>query len=99
MRAVISEGGGWSETQWSAETIRRRGVRAVVDGLRLRRQREQLVSERAYYFKENRMLRAHLQHLTALNGILRDFIHRHNGHQVFTQKTGNYWNDWPNFGE
>ena len=93
IRAVISDRGGGREMQWSAETIRRRGVRAVVTGLRLRKQHAELVSQRANHFEENRLLRAHLHHLTALNGVLREFIHGHDGREVFTQKTGNYWND------
>jgi len=48
---------------------------------------------------ENRLLRAHIQHLTALNAVLREFIHEHDGREVFTQKTGNYWNDRGDFGE
>jgi len=90
---VISDGVGGGETKWSGETIRRRGVRAVVDALRLNREHKQLSSLRAQHFEENRTLRISLQHLAALNGILRQFIRQHNGRGAFTQKTGNYWHD------
>jgi hypothetical protein len=39
-----------------------------VDCLRLRKEHELLSSQRADRLEENGMLRAHLQHLTALNG-------------------------------
>jgi hypothetical protein len=46
---------------------------------------------------ENRNLRASLQHLIVLNGVLREFIHQHSGCGGFMQKTGNSWNNNFNF--
>jgi hypothetical protein len=47
---------------WSQETIRRRGVRALVDCLRLRKEYRQLSSECADHIAENWELRVLLEH-------------------------------------
>lgn len=89
---MIAEGSGGGETKWSAETIRRRGVHAMVDALRLSKEHRQLSFQLADQLAENRNLRVYLQHLRALNESLRVFIQQHNGHGAFAQKTGNSWN-------
>jgi hypothetical protein len=72
--------------------MRQRGVRAVVDCLRLRKEHQQLSSERVSRLGDNRNLRANLQHMTALNSVLRDFIRHHTGRGALTENTGNSWN-------
>jgi hypothetical protein len=81
-----------AKRKWSQETIRRRGVRAVVAGLRLKKEHQELASDHAGHIKETRSLEASLKHLASRNDALRKAIKQRNGASGFTQKTGNSWN-------
>ena len=81
-----------AKRKWSQEAIRRRGVRAVVAGLRLKKEHQELASSQAGHVKETRSLEASLKDLAARNVALREVIDRRKAHDNFTQKTGNSWN-------
>jgi hypothetical protein len=81
-----------AKRNWSQETIRRRGVRAVVAGLRLKKEHQQLASEHAGHIAQTKSISTSIRHLESLTNRLREVIKQRKAQNGFTQKTGNSWN-------
>ena len=70
---------------WSEEILRQRGVRAVVDCMRLNKEHQRLSCENARRVQETRILKEYLSQLRKLNKCLRELVklrvpHNQNGH-------------------
>jgi len=79
------------KVRWSEETIRRRGVRAVVAALRLSKEYQQLSREHACHLEETKILKQYLKQLGSLNRSLRKLVNRQNNRSVSNSGDGNSW--------
>jgi len=79
------------KVQWSEETIRRRGVRAVVAALRLSKEYQQLSRERACHIEEARILKRYLERVRSLNRTLRELLKREKAQPLSHPGNGNPW--------
>jgi hypothetical protein len=77
-----------AKRRWSGETIRRRGVRAVVDAMRLSKQCQQLSREHACHMEEIRIISQYLRQVLLLNKTLRQLVERENDQPL---SNGNTW--------
>ena len=80
-----------AKRRWSGETIRRRGVRAVVAGLRLRKACQRLLREHACHLEETTIRQGHLKSARALNKSLREVIKGQREQIVCSNGSGNSW--------
>lgn len=76
---------------WSEETIRRRGVRAVVAALRLSKEYRQLSRERACHLEEAKILRRYLDQVRSLNKTLRELLKREKDQLLSNAGNSNTW--------
>ena len=81
------------KVRWSDETIRRRGVRAVVAALRLKKECELLRREHAIYLGEVMIGRRQLEDARTLNKFLRELRKRQETHTVRINGNGNSWSN------
>jgi hypothetical protein len=91
---VTSESDGRTKKKRWAEAMHYRGVRAVVEAARLRKERRELISQRQLYLKESRTLRAHVEHWNDLNGRLYHYIRMRIGRRDFMVITDDHGNAW-----
>jgi hypothetical protein len=77
--------------RWSEETIRRRGVRAVVAALRLNKEYQQLSLEHACHLEETRLLKKYLKQIGSLNRSLRNLVKMQNKQSASNSGNGNSW--------
>jgi len=82
-------GQGTLKGKWSGETIRRRGVHAMVAALRLRKEQQGLLLELAVTREKSRLLQLALKRIRARQETLRKRMQRVDGAGTFTEKTGN----------
>jgi len=77
--------------RWSEETIRQRGVRAVVAAMRLNKEHRRLSLEHACHVEETRVLRKYLQQLRTLNKSVRELLKQRNDSRARYTKNHNPW--------
>jgi hypothetical protein len=80
--------------KWSEETIRRRGVRAVVAGLRLKKQYLGVSSKCAVRMEEAALLHAEVKRLASRNKALAKSIKRRMVQDRFMEKTASACTQW-----
>ena len=96
---MISGKVGKTDARPSAKNMCHQGVSAIRETLRLYRERQELISQRAVYLKENRTLRAHVKHWEDLNLRLYQYIKLRMSKRYLMLNSGNYWNHRGDFGE
>lgn len=77
--------------RWSQETIRRRGVRAVVAAMRLNKECQQLRREHACHLEETIILRRYVEKIRAVNKSLRELLRRRMKQKPPITSNGNSW--------
>ena len=86
-----SQGKPKAKRRWSGETIRRRGVRAVVAGLRLGKECQRLLREHACHLEETEIRQGYLEYAGALNKSLREANKERREQTVRSNGNGNSW--------
>jgi hypothetical protein len=79
------------KVRWSEETIRQRGVRAVVAAMRLNKEHRRLRLENACYVEETRVLRKYLEQLRAVNSAVRELLKQRKNSSARDTKNHNPW--------
>jgi hypothetical protein len=81
-----------AKRKWSQETIRRRGLRAVVAGLRLKKEHQELSCSCAACLKETAALRAKMKRVASRTKTLAKIAKRQMAKNGFREKTAAAWN-------
>src|SRR5436190_23971533 len=87
------------KVRWFKETLRRRGVRAVVDCMRLNKECQRLRHQSADCVQESMNLRCYIEKVRSLNQALRELLRQRKKQRVPGAENGNAWmnNDHPSW--